>query len=85
MMPEPFFRFFLLSQAMAAVSIILFISFLLKINLQYFNNRLQIFLNALEEGMDLEKMVMTALTNQRGNVQAFSFCYALTYLMLIRD
>ena len=38
MMPEPFFSFFSLSQAMAAVSIILFISSLLKINLQYFNN-----------------------------------------------
>ena len=38
MKPEPFFRFFSLSQAMAAVSIILFISSLLKINLQYFNN-----------------------------------------------
>ena len=37
-MPEPFFRFFSLSQAMAAVSIILLISSLLKINLQYFNN-----------------------------------------------
>ena len=36
-MPEPFFRFFSLSQAMAAVSIILLISSLLKINLQYFN------------------------------------------------
>ena len=110
-MPEPFFRFFSLSQAMAAVSIILLISSLLKINLQYFNNiffdRVPIILNfenwrsspplhfVLEptgivgpKHQNLELMTNNSQPRFLKMIlvsQAFSFCYVLTYLMLIRD